>query len=134
MSDFQAALPRVIKWDVKDNPFDDKEKNPKSLSLFIPLQSIAAFAQHLSAMAADDSKIKQAKVWDYSNNQEVEVQGVYLNAKGKSGEYGDFGNINPASIQPEQAAACGTTPPDPEPPARWDTVAPLKPDTDDLPF
>ena len=31
MSDFQAALPRVIKWDVKDNPFDDKEKNPKSL-------------------------------------------------------------------------------------------------------
>ena len=133
MSDFQAALPKVIKWDVKDNPFDDKEKYPKSLSLFIPLQSIAAIAQHLNSLAADESKHKNAKVWDYSNNQEVEVWGIYLNAKGKSGEYGDFGNINPASIQPQQANACGLTPPDPEPPARWDT-APLEPDTDDIPF
>ena len=133
MSDFQPALPKVIKWDVKDNPFDDKEKYPKSLSLFIPLQSIAAIAQHLNSLAADESKHKNAKVWDYSNNQEVEVQGVYLNAKGKSGEYGDFGNINPASIQPQQADACGIKAPDPEPPARWDT-APLEPDTDDIPF
>ena len=62
MSDFQAALPQVIKWSVKDNEFDDKEKNPKSLSLFIPQESIAAFAQHLTAMAADNSKLKNGKV------------------------------------------------------------------------
>ena len=114
MSDFQAALPKVIKWDVKDNPFDDKEKYPKSLSLFIPLQSIAAIAQHLNSLAADESKHKNAKVWDYSNNQEIEVEGVYLNAKGKTGEYGDFGNINPASLAfnlPAQADACGLKPP-----------------------
>ena len=114
MSDFQAALPRVIKWSVKDNDFEDKEKNPKALSLFIPRESIAAFAQHLTAMAADNSKLKNGKVWDYSNNQEIEVEGVYLNAKGKTGEYGDFGNINPVSLAfnpPAQADACGLKPP-----------------------
>ena len=121
MSDFQAALPRVIKWSIKDNEFDDKEKNPKSLSLFIPQESISALASHLTAMAADSEKLKNGKVWDYENNQEVEVQGVYLNANGKTGEYGDFGNINPAllaSVPPTDACglkpptqACGLTPP-----------------------
>ena len=114
MSDFQAALPQVIKWDVKDNRFDDKEKYPKALSLFIPRESIAAFAQHLNAMAADTSKLKSGKVWDYDNSIEVEVEGIYLNAKGKTGEYGDFGNINPASLAfnpPAQADACGLKPP-----------------------
>ena len=112
MSDFQAALPQVIKWSVKDNEFDDKEKNPKSLSLFIPQESIAAFAQHLTAMAADSEKLRAAKIWDYDNNQEVEVQGVYLNAKGKTGEYGDFGNINPALLAANPPTdACGLKPP-----------------------
>ena len=111
-SDFQAALPQVIKWDVKDNRFEDKEKYPKALSLFIPQESIAAFAQHLTAMAADSEKLRAAKIWDYDNNQEVEVQGVYLNAKGKSGEYGDFGNINPALLAANPPTdACGLKPP-----------------------
>ena len=112
MSDFQAALPQVIKWDVKDNRFEDKEKYPKALSLFIPQESIAAFAQHLTAMAADSEKLRAAKIWDYDNNQEVEVQGVYLNAKGKTGEYGDFGNINPALLAANPPTdACGLKPP-----------------------
>ena len=114
MSDFQAALPQVIKWSVKDNEFDDKEKNPKALSLFIPRESIAAFAQHLNAMAADTSKLKSGKVWDYDNSTEVEVEGIYLNAKGRSGEYGDFGNINPASLAFNPPTdACGLKPPAP---------------------
>ena len=114
LSDFQAALPQVIKWSVKDNEFDDKEKNPKALSLFIPRESIAALGQHLTAMAADSEKLRAAKVWDYDNNQEVEVQGIYLNAKGKSGEYGDFGNINPASLAFNPPTdACGLKPPAP---------------------
>ena len=111
MSDFQAALPRVIKWSVKDNDFEDKEKNPKALSLFIPCESIAALASHLTAMAADSKKLKTSKVWDYDNNEEVEVQGVYLNAKGKEDL---FGNINPRSLAfnpPTQADACGLKPP-----------------------
>ena len=113
-SDFQAALPQVIKWDVKDNRFEDKEKYPKALSLFIPQESIAAFAQHLTAMAADSEKLRAAKIWDYDNNQEVEVQGVYLNAKGKDGEFGLFGNINPASLAFNPPTdACGLKPPAP---------------------
>ena len=114
MSDFQAALPHVIKWDVKDNRFDDKEKFPKSLSLFIPQASITALAQHLNAMAADSEKLRAAKIWDYDNNQEVEVQGVYLNAKGKDGEFGLFGNINPALLAANPPTdACGLKPPAP---------------------
>ena len=41
-----------------------------------------------------DTKTTKGKVWDFSKNDEVEVEGVYINAKGKEGKYGDFGNIN----------------------------------------
>ena len=98
MADFKGALPSVIKWSVGENKYDEDGSNPKSLSLFIPAASIDALAAHLSAMAADSAKLKTGKIWDYSKNEEVEVNGVYLNAKGKSGESGDFGNINPAAL------------------------------------
>ncbi len=96
MSDFNAALPQVIKWSVGENKFDEEGKNPKSLSLFVPTESITALSDHLMNLA--DQKQVTGKVWDFDNKCEVEVQGVYLNAKGKNGEFGDFGNINPASL------------------------------------
>ena len=107
MPEFQAALPAVIKWSVGENKYDEDGSNPKSLSLFIPAESIDAFAAHLKAMAADSDKRKTGKIWDYGSKAEVEVEGIYLNAKGKSGQYGDFGNINPASLgnTPAQAEA-----------------------------
>ena len=98
MSEFNAALPSVIKWSVDKNKYDQDGKFPKSLSLFIPKESIAAFAKHLTAMAIDPDKVRSGKIWDYTANAEVEVEGVYINAKGKTGQYGDFGNINPASL------------------------------------
>ena len=98
MAEFKAALPSVIKWSVGDNQYDEDGSNPKSLSLFIPNASISALAAHLQLMAADPGKLKRGKIWDYNRNEEVEVEGVYLNAKGKSGDYGDFGNINPKAI------------------------------------
>ena len=107
MSDFKAALPKVIKWSVGENQFDEDGKNPKSLSLFIPKESIAAFASYLTALSGDTSKIKTGKVWDYENQKEVELDGFYLNAKGRTGQYGDFGNINPVRLEsnpPTQAA------------------------------
>lgn len=106
MAEFKSALPSVIKWSVGENKYDQDGTNPKSLSLFIPADSIDALAAHLSAMAADPDKLKTGKVWDFSKKEEVEVSGVYLNAKGKSGQYGDFGNINPAALgnTPTQAA------------------------------
>lgn len=98
MDEFKAALPAQIKWAVKDNPFDEDGANPKALSLFIPLQSIEALAAHLRAMAADSEKVKTGSVWDYSKNKAYETQGVYLSAKGKDGEWGPFGNINPVLL------------------------------------
>ena len=98
MAEFKAALPAQVKWAVKDNQFDEDGTNPKALSLFVPLQSIEALAAHLRAMAADSEKVKTGSVWDYSNKKALEVQGVYLSAKGKDGEWGPFGNINPALL------------------------------------
>ena len=101
MSDFKAALPRVIKWSVGDNKFNEDGKAPKSLSLFVPLESVHAFAQYLMNLADDASKAKTGKVWDYSTQAEVEVQGVYISAKGREGrDGGAFGNLNPAANAP----------------------------------
>ena len=98
-SDFQAALPFPIKWAVNENKFDSDGKNPLSLSVFVPAESAFALAQFLLDTAEDPAKTKTAKVWDYSKNEEVEVQGFYINGKGKPGRDGDrtsFGSINPA--------------------------------------
>jgi len=92
---FEPALRRPLKWSVSDNSFDDKDINPKSLSVFVPIESIQDLTNHLMALMDDPSKRKRSGVWDFEKKEEVEVEGVYLNAKGKCGDYGDFGNINP---------------------------------------
>ena len=98
MADFQGALSRVIKWSVGQNRFDQDGKFPKQLSLFIPQDSVAEFAAYLTALAQDPEKVKPGKIWDYNQNEEVEVDGIYINAKGQTGQYGDFGNINPVAL------------------------------------
>ena len=100
MSDFQAALPRQIKWSVGENKYDDGGKNPKSLSLFVPLESIEALATYIASQGTDPNRIKKGKVWDYGTQSEVEVDGIYINGKGRDGQYGAYGNINPAASQP----------------------------------
>ena len=98
MADFNAALPSVIKWSVGENKFNEDGKSPKSLSLFIPLESIDALAAHLRNMSKDSSKVRSGKVWDYNANEQKEVQGLYLNSKGKENNGDSFGNINPAAL------------------------------------
>jgi hypothetical protein len=100
MSDFSPALPKVVKWSVGDNRYDDNGKNPKNLSLFIPLESVEAFTRYLNSISTDPEKIKKGKVWDYSQKAEVEVDGIYVNGKGRDGQYGAFGSINPSSHAP----------------------------------
>jgi hypothetical protein len=100
MADFNPALPIQLKWSVNENKFDDNGKNPLALSLFIPAESAFALAQLIMDSAEDLAKTKTAKVWDYTKNEEVEVQGFYINGKGKQGRDGDgssFGNINPVA-------------------------------------
>jgi len=104
MSDFQAALPKVIKWSVGDNQFDTEGKNPKRLSLAIPVESVPAFCNHLMALADDEANHKTIKIWDYQAREQVEVSGITINAKGREGSYGAYGNINPAQTTASQQA------------------------------
>ena len=99
MSDFNPALPVQLKWSVNENRFDDNGKHPLALSLFVPAESAFALAQLIMDSAEDSSKAKTAKVWDYTKNEEVDVQGFYINGKGRPGRDGDrtsYGSINPA--------------------------------------
>ena len=105
MPDFQPALPKQGTWSLGENRYDEGGKNPKQLTIFIPLESVHAFANHLMNMADDNSKVKKGKVYNYETQQKDEVDGIYLNLKGKSGsDNGAFGNINPASLNAGETA------------------------------
>ena len=101
MAPFEPALPKQLKWSVGENKFNDDGKNPKSLSLFVPLDSVEAFARYVAALSTDPEKIKRGKVWNYATQSEEEVEGIYINGKGRDGrDGGAYGNINPAATQP----------------------------------
>ena len=97
---FAAALPKQITWSVNDNRFDDKEKNPKNLRLFIPKESIGAFCNHLMNMVDDPDTVKMGKVYNFSTQEKEEVEGIYINGKGRfsQDESNSFGSINPQKI------------------------------------
>ena len=98
MPEFNPALPKQGTWSVGENRYDEGGKNPKQLTVFLPLESVHAFANHLMNMADDNSKVKKGKVYNYETQQKDEVDGIYLNLKGKAGNDGAFGNINPAAL------------------------------------
>ena len=127
MSDFVAATTHQIKWEVGENRFDKDGKNPKKMSLFISKDSILEFAAYLQRLAGETDRIKTGKVWDFVNREEIEVEGFYLNGKGKSSKYGDFGAINLQQIPGSDRNAPTQASP------RWDHE-PLVPDTADIPF
>ena len=97
---FQPALPYPIKFSTSENDYEDQDKYPQKMSLFIPSESVTAFCEEIVKMV--DTKQKKGKVWDYSKKEEVEVDGVYINAKAKEGKYGLFGNINLNFIEPKE--------------------------------
>lgn len=100
MADFIPALPQPIKWSTGNNRYDQTGKQPRSMSIFVPLESITALQQYLADLAADHDRHKTGKIWDYEAKSEKEVQGVYINGKGREGSDGDYGTINPAAIAP----------------------------------
>ncbi|MEB3277046.1 MAG: hypothetical protein VKM92_08780 [Cyanobacteriota bacterium] len=97
--DFKPAFPRPVKWSTGENHYDQTGKNPTSLSLFVPIESAYAFAQYLINLADDETRHKTGKVWDYEQRGEVEVQGVYINGKGRDSANGSFGTINPPATK-----------------------------------
>ena len=104
---FDPALPYPIKWSVGENSYDEDGKFPSQLALAIPIESIPAFCDYLMSLGDNRDKIKTNKVWDFKNNEEVQVDVVWLNAKGKEGQYGSFGNINPQKTEAQLQAQDG---------------------------
>jgi len=98
--EFVPAFPYPVKWSTGDNTFDDSEKNPKTIALAIPVESIPGLCAYLMALESDTSKHKQGKVWSKANGEAVKKAVVYINGKGKESNdgYGCFGNINPRKI------------------------------------
>ncbi len=103
MSDFTPALPKPCKWSVGDNQYDHEGKNPKKLSVFIPLDSVHAFCNHLMTMADDKQLHKDGKVYNFEAKASESVKGIYLNCNGKDGDHGPFGNIITKKLKPELA-------------------------------
>ena len=101
MSDsFKPAMPYPIKYSTSENEYEDQDRFPQKFSMFIPCESVSAFCEEVMKMV--DTKQKKGKVWDYSKKEEVEVDGIYINAKAKEGKYGLFGNINLNFIEPKE--------------------------------
>ena len=105
---FDPALPYPIKWSVGENSYDEDGKFPSQLALAIPIESIPAFSDYLMSLGDNRDKVKTNRVWDFSKKEEVEVDVVWINAKGKesnfSGNYGAFGNINPQKTEAQRQA------------------------------
>ena len=97
---FKAAMPYPIKFSISENEYEDQDRFPQKFSMFIPCESVSAFCEEVMKMV--DTKQKKGKVWDYSKKEEVEVNGIYINAKAKEGRYGIFGNINLNFIEPTE--------------------------------
>ena len=47
MPEFKPALPKQGKWSVGENRYDEEGQNPKSLSIFIPEDSIDGFCRYV---------------------------------------------------------------------------------------
>jgi hypothetical protein len=102
MTEYIAALPVMGKWSVYENGPDHEYKpNGKRLVLKIPVESVAAYAQYLMALADDTSKHKDMNVWDFAAKQSKSVKCINVshNAKdGKTDDDGWYGTIAPAAI------------------------------------
>lgn len=109
-SEFKAALPKPVKWATGPNQYDNDGKQPRSMRLFVPCESAYAFAQYIINAAEDREKLRTGKIWDYDKNAEVEVEGFYINGKGRQGQDGEFGNINPVANQGAGVSASIATP------------------------
>ena len=101
---FDAALPHPIRWSVGENKYDTEGDWPSQLGLQIPTKSITPFCNYLMSLLDEEGKISTGKVWDHDKKAEVEVDVVWINGKGKEGQYGSFGNINPQKTEAQREA------------------------------
>ncbi len=92
---FEPALPIPVNFSVQDNKYEGKEKYPKKLRLFVPLESAPEFVTHVMNMVEQKKYHKTGKVYDMRTGEREEVEGIYIYGNGKVGtfdsdEYGAY--------------------------------------------
>ena len=92
MPDFTPALSTPGSWSVGDSQYGEG----KYMQLKIPVSAVHELCPHLMAMADDAASHKSINVWNYQTSSAQDVPGIVLSCKGKDGQYGAFGQINPA--------------------------------------
>ena len=105
--EFEFALPLPINFSVGDNNFENsKQKYPRRIKLFVPLDSIDNFFNHLQAMKYNPDFHKEGKVFDMQEGTSHMAQGVNLWGNGKKNtfdqnedDYGAYGTINPKMLE-----------------------------------
>ncbi len=101
MSDFNPAFSKELKWNVGENTYAKRNPNSKftkRLGLFIPLESIKELKEYIDAKVADPDSVKSTSIWNHETQNAEPVNGIWLSGNGMSGEYGDFGSINPRAL------------------------------------
>ena len=105
---FELAFNVPVNFSVQDNKYpDSKEKYPKRIRLFIPLESVLDVSNHCMNLADNPENHAKGKVYDMRDGTSKEVDGIYLYGNGKIGsfdedEFGAFGTINPRKIEAKQ--------------------------------
>jgi len=105
---FEPAFNVPVNFSVQDNKYpDSKEKYPKRIRLFIPLESVLDVSNHCMNLADNPENHAKGKVYDMRDGTSKEVDGIYLYGNGKIGsfdedEFGAFGTINPRKIEAKQ--------------------------------
>ena len=105
--EFEFALPLPINFSVGDNNFENsKQKYPRRIKLFVTLDSIDNFCNHLQAMKNNPDFHKEGKVFDMQEGTSHMAQGVNLWGNGKKNtfdqnedDYGAYGTINPKMLE-----------------------------------
>tara|TARA_R100000458_G_C8217807_1_gene203162 strand:+ start:408 stop:731 length:324 start_codon:yes stop_codon:yes gene_type:complete len=105
MSDFNPAFSKELKWNVGENTYAKSNPNnkfTKRLGLFIPLESIKELKEYIDSKVADPDSVKSTKIWNSETQNAEPVNGIWLSGNGMSGEYGDFGSINPPALEDDR--------------------------------
>ena len=105
-SNFEPAFELPVNFTVSDNTYEPtKNKYTKKIGLFIPLETVLDFAQHVMNVADKPENHAKGKVFDMRTGEREEVQGIYIYGNGNvskydEDEFGAYGTINPRKEAP----------------------------------
>ena len=87
-SNFEPAFQVPVNFTVSDNTYEPtKNKYSKKIGLFIPLETVLDFAQHVMNVADKPENHAKGKVFDMRTGEREEVQGIYIYGNGNVSKY-----------------------------------------------